>query len=295
MLSGRNLLIIATLLVCVVVVVMLRTPGGGTAKVDLDAEVSEFADALSPDAPYRPPGEQERTAALDGLMPLLTGGTDLDSERKPLTPLGFTVSDGVDEATGRHFVLASTKPDAARGWGMYIADYGARPRLVIEVPHPNFDLNTEQVGIELYRRVPGSAVLVAGAHRKAGDNTADVAHNADSLFNTVAVELAKLGLPQVQLHGFDDRSLPDTDVVVSSGSTPHTAAHERIADRLTGQGLAVCRVWEQSCGNLEGRRNVQGNATDGLGGVFVHIESASEVRARPELRSRLVDALTGMV
>jgi hypothetical protein len=178
---------------------------------------------------------------------------------------------------------------------MFIADYDTRPRLVIEVPHPNFDLHTEQVGIDLYRRLPGSAGLVAGAHRKAGDNTADVAHNADSLFNAVAMELAKQGLPQVQLHGFDDRSLPDTDVVVSSGATPHTSAHEGIADRLSDRGLAVCRVWEQPCGNLEGKRNVQGAATDGLGGVFAHIECDSEVRSRPELRARLVDVLADMV
>jgi len=294
MLSGRNVLIIAILLICVAVIVLLRPPGP-VDKVDLAAEVSHFTGALSPDAPYRPPSEQERAAALDGLVPLLTGHTDLDSARKPLGPLGFTVSDGVDEATGRHFALASTKPEAVRGWGMYIADYDARPRLVIEVPHPNFDLNTEQVGIELHRRVPGSVVLVAGAHRKAGDNTADVAHNADSLFNAVAMELARLGLPQVQLHGFDDRSLPDTDVVVSSGATPHTPVHERIADRLADGGLVVCRVWAQPCGNLEGKRNVQGTATEGLGGVFAHIESASEVRSRPELRSRLVDALVDML
>ena len=294
MLSGRNLLIIAVLVVCVVVIVLLR-PSGEVGKVDLAAQVSEFADALSPDAPYRPPDDQERAVALDGLMPLLTGRDDVDSERKTLAPLGFTVADGVDAVTGRHFVLASTKPDAARGWGLFVADYGARPRLVIEVPHPNFDLNTEQVGIDLYRRLPGSAVLVAGAHRKAGDNTADVAHNADSLFNTVAMALARLGLPQVQLHGFDDRSLPGTDVVVSSGATPYSSVHEGIADRLSDRGLAVCRAWTQPCGNLEGKRNVQGTATDGLGGVFAHIESDSEVRAQPALRARLVDALADML
>ncbi|MFI9385038.1 hypothetical protein [Kutzneria sp. NPDC052558] len=294
MLSGRNLLIIAVLVVGVVVLVLLRPPGTVT-KIDLAAEVTRFADALSPDAPYRPPGEQERAAALDGLVPLLTGHVDLDAQRKPLEPLGFTVSDGVDEATGRHFVLAATEPDAARGWGMYIADYDVSPRLVIEVPHPNFDLNTEQVGIDLFRRRPGSAVLVAGAHRKAGDGTADVAHNVDSLFNAVAVELAKRGLPQVQLHGFDDRSLPDTDVVVSSGATQHTPVHERIADRLSDGGLAVCRVWTEPCGNLEGKRNVQGAATTGLGSVFAHIESDSEVRSRPELRARLVDALADLL
>ncbi|MFC0542116.1 hypothetical protein [Kutzneria chonburiensis] len=288
------MVIIATLLVCVVVIVLLR-PSGEAGKVDLAAEVSGFADDLSPDAPYRPPNDQERGGALDGLVPLLTGTTNLDPARKALTPLGFAVSDGVDTVTGRHFVLATTQPGAVRGWGLYIADYDTRARLVIEVPHPHFDLNTEQVGIDLYRRLPGSAVLVAGAHRKAGDGTADVAHNADSLFNAVAMALARLGLPQVQLHGFDDSSLPGSDVVVSSGATPHTPVHEGIADGLADRGLAVCRAWAQPCGNLEGRLNVQGTASDRLGGVFAHIESDSEVRSRPELRARLVDVLAGMV
>jgi hypothetical protein len=166
-------------------------------------------------------------------------------------------------------------------------------RRVIEVPHPNFDLDTEQVGVQLYRALPGSAVLIAGAHRRAAGGLADVAHNANSLFNLVAEALARKGLPQVQLHGYEDGSLPGTGVVVSAGATEHTALHERIADRIAANGTVVCRAWRESCGNLEGTTNVQGQDADSIGAVFAHVESDSEIRSDPTLRARLVAALAG--
>ncbi|WP_051735977.1 hypothetical protein [Amycolatopsis rifamycinica] len=87
------------------------------------------------------------------------------------------------------------------------------------MPHPAFDLRTELFGIDLFRRVPGAVLLVAGAHRKADDSKADVAHEEDSVFHVVATALAGRGLPQVQLHGFHDQNLPSTDIVLSSGAT----------------------------------------------------------------------------
>ncbi|MFI9381713.1 hypothetical protein [Kutzneria sp. NPDC052558] len=292
--SVRNLLVTVLGVVCVAVLAVINVPQRPDG-IDLAERASQFAGALEADAPYRPPTVREGRTALDGLIPLLTGGKDTQSEMKTLTPLGFTVTDGRDTVSGRHFTLAASQPGDERGWGMYLADYGATPKLVIEVPHPNFDLDTEQVGVQLYRALPGSAVLIAGAHRRAANGLADVAHNANSLFNLVATQLARRGLPQVQLHGFDDDSLPGIGVVVSGGSTKHTALHERIADRIEADGTVVCRAWQQSCGHLEGTTNVQGQAADSMGAVFAHIESDSEIRSRPELRDRLVAALAAAI
>ncbi|QUQ63452.1 hypothetical protein [Kutzneria sp. CA-103260] len=292
--SARNLLVTVLGLICVAVLAVINIPHrpGG---IDLAERASQFAAALEPDAPYRPPTVREGQDALAGLIPLLTGGKDTQGEVKTLAPLGFTLTDGRDTGSGRHFVLAATQPGDERGWGMYIADYGATPKVVIEVPHPNFDLDTEQVGVQLYRALPGSAVLIAGAHRRAANGLADVAHNANSLFNLVATALAHKGLPQVQLHGFDDNSLPGIGVVVSGGSTKHTALHERIADRVEAGGTAVCRAWQQSCGHLEGTTNVQGQAADSMGAVFAHIESDSEIRSQSAQRDRLVAALAAAI
>ena len=292
--SARNLLVTVLGLICVAVLAVINIPDR-IAKIDLGERASQFAGALEPDSPYRPPTVREGENALSGLLPLLTGGKDTQSELQTLTPLGFTLTEGRDSVSDRHFVMAASQPGDARGWGMYIGDYGVPPKLVIEVPHPNFDLNTEQVGVQLYRALPGSAVLIAGAHRRAANGLADVAHNANSLFNLVATGLARKGLPQVQLHGFDDSSLPGVGVVVSGGSTPHTALHERIADRLAAQDVVVCRAWEESCGNLEGTTNVQGQAADSLGTVFAHIESDSELRSDPTQRADLVAALAAAI
>jgi hypothetical protein len=293
-LSARNWLVTALGLVCVAVLAVINIPDR-IPKVDLVERASQFAAALQSDAPYRPPTVREGETALSGLIPLLTGEKDTQSEMKTLTSLGFTLTSGIDSTSGRRFTMAATQPGAERGWGLFIGDYGAQTRQVIEVPHPNFDLNTEILGVQLYRALPGSAVLIAGAHRRAANGTADVAHNANSLFNLVATELARKGLPQIQLHGFEDSSLPGADVVVSGGATPHTRLHEQMADHVEAGGMAVCRAWQQSCGNLEGTTNVQGQAADSMGTVFAHIESDGSIRMDAQRRDRLVAALAAAV
>jgi hypothetical protein len=260
-------------------------------RVDLEHRVVAFAGALSPGAPYRAPHLDERGTALAGLMPLLDGtATSADI----LRPLGFTVDSGVDEVSGRPFVLATTEPGAEQGWGMYIADRSTTPRLVIEVPHPNADRDTEALGIELYRRTPGAVVLIAGAHRRAAGERADVAHHTDTLFHAVARGFAERGLPQVQLHGFDEQSLPGYDVVVSTGQARQGPAARRVADRVEAAGLTACRGWDDECGKLEGTTNVQGRAAAEHGFVFLHIEVTGRLResvaSRAELARALADA-----
>ncbi|MEV8610958.1 hypothetical protein AB0383_24090 [Amycolatopsis sp. NPDC051373] len=82
-------------------------------------------------------------------------------------------------------------------------DRSAPPSLVVEVPHPGFDLRTELFGVDLFRQVPGAVLLVAGAHRKADDSHADVAHEEDSVFHVVAAALAARGLPTICRRSFD--------------------------------------------------------------------------------------------
>ncbi|MGI5499751.1 hypothetical protein [Lentzea sp. CA-135723] len=257
-------------------------------RTDLARRVVAFAAALSPSAPYRAPDTSERRTALDGLMPLLDGTA---ATTKTLEPLGFTVENGVDEASGRAFVLAATTPGAEQGWGMFLADRSTTPRLVIEVPHPNADLNTEALGLELYRRTPGAVVLIAGAHRRAAGEKADVAHQTDALFHAVATEFARRGLPQVQLHGFHEQSLPGADVVVSTGQARLAPAARRVADRLDQAGLVACRGWDDVCGKLEGTRNVQGRAAAEHGSVFLHIEVTGRLRESERARADLAAAL----
>jgi hypothetical protein len=196
--------------------------------------------------------------------------------------------------TGRPYGLL-TDPGDERAWGWYLVDRSAPVRLAVEVPHPNSDLRTEELGLALYRAVPGSTLLVAGTHRRVEDDAGDVAHRTDSMFHAVAAEYADQGLPQVQLHGFHDDNLPDTDVVLSPGAGDDGDLVRRIADRLGDADFRVCRSWREDCGRLEGKTNEQGRDAAERGTPFVHVEISRSVRDDPAAWSRLVRALAGAV
>lgn len=260
------------------VVAKPSAPGDdATRTTDLGEEVRQFAAGLDDDAPYRPPELAERRQLLSALRALEAG--------EPKDVLGFTMRTGVDGKTGRRFGLA-VNPPGERAWGWYLVDLSAPVRLVIEVPHPNSDLRTEELGLALYQAVPGSILLVAGTHRRA----ADVAHSTDSMFHAVASDLAGRGLPQVQLHGFHDDSLPDTDVVVSPGAGDAGEAVRRVADGLD-EDFRVCRSWRQDCGQLAGTTNEQGRDAARQGTPFVHVEISRTVRDDRDTWPELVRAM----
>jgi hypothetical protein len=252
-----------------------------TQTTDLGAEVRQFAAGLAADDPYRPPEPAERRQLLSALRSLEAGESD--------DVLGFTMRIGIDQETGRRFGLA-VNPPGERAWGWYLIDLSAPLRLAIEVPHPNSDLHTEEIGLALYQKVPGSVLLVAGTHRRAANGAGDVAHRTDSMFHAVASDLADRGLSQVQLHGFHDDNLPDTDVVVSPGAGDAGAAVRRVADRID-EDFRVCRSWRQDCGRLEGTTNVQGRDAARQGTPFVHVEISRTVRDDRDTWTKLVRAM----
>jgi hypothetical protein len=268
----------------VVVVVAVRT-GERRASLPVDgpptiaARILGFLATQSAEQPYRDPTEAERLAAAGAL-----------DDHARFTELGFTTVEGTDEETGRRYVLFESPKDD-RAWGLVVVDLSQPTRVAIEVPHPRTDMGTEWIGLDLFRAVPGSVLLVAGANRRAVGELADVAHNENSLYQALSVALALRGTPQVQLHGFADLNLPDHDIAVSTGVDAPNPLATRIADRLSGNGFAACKAWEERCGRLEGTTNVQGKAAAAHGAPFVHVELSNSIRTDEEQRTDLVDAL----
>lgn len=258
---------------------------GTTSATDLGAEVRQFAAGLDDDADYRPPKPAERRRLLSTLRALEAGEPTSQADE-----LGYTVRTGTDRATGRPFGLAVNAADE-RAWGWYLIDLSAPIRLAIEVPHPNSDLHTEDIGMALYHAVPGSILAVAGTHRRVDDNAGDVAHRTDSMFHAVAGDLAERGLPQIQLHGFHDDNLPDADLVVSPGATDAGDAVRRVAEEIDDADFQVCRSWRQDCGRLEGTTNEQGRDAAEQGAPFVHVEISRSIRNDRDAWSKLVRAL----
>ncbi|GDY58369.1 hypothetical protein SVIO_089920 [Streptomyces violaceusniger] len=128
-------------------------------------------------------------------------------------------------------------------------DLSAPARWSVQVPHPVSDADTERLGARVLLDSPGGVLVLAGAHRRAGDDdAADAAHRTDSVFDAVCDELARRGLPGVQLHGFADDSAPGRDVVASTGKgRAGRPDARRLAAALTARHFSVCRAWVRDC------------------------------------------------
>ena len=259
--------------------------------VDPGRPVTDFVRQLKPTAPYRDPVAEERQRTEDAVALLLDGPEGLDQANDLLTSVGYAAQVDTDPETGRSYAMFTTEAGGDRAWGMLLVDLSHRPELAIEVPHPNSDLHTEDIGLRLFRAVPGSVLLIAGAHRRAADDRADAAHNPDGLFQVIAAEFARHDLNQIQLHGFADRSLPGEDVVVSNGQRRGSAPLRRVANALEDAGFVTCRAWSTRCGQLEGTTNTQAEDARRQGSVFIHLEITWAVRRDADRRAALVAAL----
>ncbi|GGV10519.1 hypothetical protein GCM10010495_24930 [Kitasatospora herbaricolor] len=265
----------------------------GPEQVDLAARVHAYTAGFGPSTPYTTPDEEQRRAVADGVAQAVEGGPAQAGPR--LRAAGYRLTEWVDSASGRRFAEiadASGGSEAERGWGRVYLDLSAKASWSVQVPHPVFDTDTELLGVAAFRAAPGGVMVLAGAHRKAGaGGSSDPAHRTDTVFDAVIGALAARGLPGIQVHGFDEGSLPGRDAVVSGGSSSPGPAAQLTADGLEGAGFAVCRAWRDRCGHLEGTTNVQGRFAAGLGVPWLHVELGNGLRTDPARRAEVAAAL----
>ncbi|MFF4703330.1 hypothetical protein ACWC4D_11710 [Streptomyces sp. NPDC001288] len=268
--------------------------GQDAQPVDLAREVADYTARFAPDGGYRRPGRADRTAVARAVG-LLVDGHRAQAERI-LSGRDFTVRTILDRVSGHRYAEVADRTDEAvtpRGWGRVYVDLDRAPRFSIQIPHPVFDKNTEQVGVRVLRDSPGGVLVIAGAHRRAGvGNSADVAHRRDTVFYAICAELVRRGMPGLQLHGFAASTAPGYDAVASTGAgTAARSAARRLADALGTHGFHVCRAWAEKC-PVEGSTNMEGRAADAADVPFLHVELAPGVRLEPSAADRAATAMS---
>jgi hypothetical protein len=272
-----------------------RPPGVATTSGDLRALVGSFTEKI----PRRSSGDYEAPSSLEARRMAQAyhaiRADRLDRAARLARRVGYAVRLYTDTVTRRRLVELAPARDRARpGWGLFLHDRGSRSRLVIEVAHPVADVDTEKVGVELFRRARATDLFVAGAHRRADrDGSADVAHRADSVFQAVHRATVGRGAVVIQPHGFDasrsERGFGDS--VLSDGTPNPPPLLLRATDALRGAGYDVCLFTGQDCSRLAAETNVQGQATREAGGVFMHVELARQIRVERADRVRVTTAL----
>nr|WP_157166219.1 hypothetical protein [Streptomyces typhae] len=275
----------------------------GERDLPADAGVEElitaYTSSFSEDSGYDRPTRDERRAVADGVALLLDRHRSRAERR--LADVDFRVRTVTEPSTGRRYAEVSDRLDvdgdseAPRGWGRAYIDLDSPIRWSVQVPHPVADRSTEHLGAALLSRSPGGVLVIAGAHRKAGrGDEADVAHRRKSVFHAICDELAKRGVPGIQVHGMADDSAPRYDVVASTGRGREAVAEGRdLADALRRRGYEVCRAWARSC-PLEGRRNVQGRTAWAEETEFLHVEFGAGIRDSRAGRRKAVAAMAAV-
>ena len=263
--------------------------------VDLEHHVREFTKEFSDRGPYRVPDRRERETVAAGVRLLLDGRSDAAADR--LAEVGLTLRTLTDRVSGRGFAVIAERVEGSqgRGWGRVYVDTSVQARWSVQVPHPVADLDTESLGVGVLRGETGGVLVLAGAHRDAGrGNSADVAHRRDSVFHTVTGELARRGLPGMQLHGYSNDSLPGHDAVVSTGHGDHGRGDAvALSRRLREDHFAVCEAWVDEC-ELEGRNNKQGRQSSHYQLPFLHLEFRYDVRQDEERAARAVATMSAI-
>lgn len=210
-------------------------------------------------------------------------------------------------------VTSGLTPTVVKGWGTFVFNPEPSRAMIIQVPHPIFDADTDRQGIDVFLQLGAAGFLMAGTHRCAntrasacttGTTTAcgssaiyresDVAHNRANMFHQTHEEIMTL-TPEtvaVQLHGNSGAGCPD--LLISNTNNDYTTADsgyvQQLAGSLEGADLVVrlCDPRPSVC-NLCGVDNMQGRFTNGstdicrrgassLSEQFIHIEQSRRSR-----------------
>jgi len=201
-----------------------------------------------------------------------------------------------------------------RAQGIFCFRPGARRRLVIEAPHPRYDLDTKKEAIDAFLQTGAAALFIAGCHRKNSSalspctngtyHLSDGAHWDGHFFQFAhqAVADAEPTAVFLQLHGYG-KSYGE-QAILSQG-TRDAADPLGFLARLehhleVGEGLRV-DVYPSETKRYGARRNVQGRYSNGVlanpcgqnathaTGTFCHLEQIRSLRRDPAPVIRAID------
>lgn len=201
--------------------------------------------------------------------------TDLDYELIEYTDRG--------DENARNYLLREETP-IRKGWGLFVIRIDSASNLIIEAPHPHFDLNTPTVTLDLFRALKARALLIAGAHRGAKDDfSADVAHNPQTIFQAVHETLAESeGNVILQIHGFASSKHPGyPQVVLGNNQTTNSNLVDDLAAAFVAGNISVGVCDGTSWLDLCGQTNVQLISTNA--GIFIHLELNETIRDSPQV------------
>lgn len=244
---------------------------------------------------YIQPGSDDLDRFESAFIHLKTGDhqSALDEVSRYRYQFAWMELDGFDESI---LVLYEELP-ISRGWGTYIYNPGFAHNSAVQIPHPLFDIDTPEMGVQLFKDLQSRWYMLAGTHRYANRSSdSDMSHNENSVFQVAHQVSGAEWVPQ--LHGFNDQnSLYDEypQIIISNGTTePHTVQfnlqdHFRQRDFTAG---VYKEETKEELRFLAATKNVQGQYSRNQDDKFIHLEFSNPIRTQSALTQQ---AVSGMV
>ncbi|WP_147445373.1 hypothetical protein [Corallococcus aberystwythensis] len=270
------------------------------------------------DAVMFQPTTLEERAAFSKLVPALLAAAPKQKDVPPeLTNVAAAAGFFLETWTTPRdtFWVLRERPDNLHGAGAYVIRTGEATDDVVQVPHPYFDIGTEDIGSSLFSCPPEGRAprlfMTATAHRYKGspgetpedpEHPADVAHNPEHLFQTVT-DLAARQLPAIrvaQLHGFGESKVQKgrTEMlaaVISDGTRKPGAWARKVSSPLEDVLGPGVKLFPNGVQVLGGTQNAQARLLQAYPlARFLHLEMSSRTRkalAAPARLDRLAQIL----
>ena len=267
------------------------------------------------------PGEIDQFA--NAMQALLTG--DVESARQLLDGVYYDLFVLNDEL-GETYLVAQERSTPFRGQGTYIVDLQYARNVIVEVPHPLWDVNTPEEGVAIFQALGGRGLFIAGTHRCANPETpsgcsgtttscgdasipvriSDAPHFTGNFMYAAHGASLQLAPPSSSLNLHGNRNEPYA-IQISDGTrrfadeTPLVNQLRSALRARVGTDAGSCN-WQAdglTSNNLCGTTNAMGRLSNespqpctqsapNPSGLFLHIEQHRWVRDNPGV---LIDAL----
>jgi hypothetical protein len=248
--------------------------------------------------------------------------------RVALDPLNYDLYT-LNDDSGRSYLVAQERAIGFRGQGTYIVAGQYVRNVIIEVPHPLWDINTPEEGVAIFQGIGARGLFIAGTHRCANPDTASGCSGTTSscLTGTIPVRISDaphftrnfmyaahgttlqlVPAPiSTNLHG---NSSEPFAIELSDGTriaADDTSLVNRLRNALRNRSADAgsCNWPEDGLmpQNLCGTTNAQGRLSNGSpnpctvgattpSGLFVHIEQHQIIRDNPGV---LINALQEVI
>ena len=261
------------------------------------------------------PTDADRETFSQAVLALLQG--DLTNAANLANSVNYDLSQLNDQTVNKTYQVLVERNTNFRGLGTYIVDLNLRRNLVLEIPHPLYDVSTLEEGTTVFQQTSARGLFVTGTHRCANSQQSscsgttnacdgvnrpyrisDAAHYVENFFTSA--HRATLDLTEkpvaISVHGHADDSLPE--VVLSNGTDKKDSWNSlvnrlRRAVRNRGVNAGSCNFAQDARYSLCGGTNVQGRLSNGaanacivngnnVSGLFLHIEQRINIRNNPQ-------------